>query len=244
MELLKELGLDEYEASAYLALLEIGGSTVSRISESSEVPRGRIYGVLESLENKGLVRLVDEDPKRYEPVEPEKGLGSILNEREKEWKEKKQDIEQMIESLESRNRPEPVKVLKTKENYYSTITEMVEEAENEIISIVGNLTAGRRTSIDEEAERFLADGGTHRILVSPEKADGEVIQRLRKAGTEFREAELPELRFTVVDSKRAVVAIDNPVLSYERFAVEIKGGEAPESLARVFEKIWKDSDEF
>jgi sugar-specific transcriptional regulator TrmB len=244
MGLLEELGLNQYESEAYLSLLNLGRATANRISETSGVPQGRIYNVLENLENKGLVSLVDENPKRYEPIEPEKGLGSILNERQKEWNEKKQRIEEMIRSLETRDQPsEPVQIVKTKENYYAVITEMVEEAQEEILSIVGNLTGGRRTSIDGEAEKFLERGGKHKILVSPEKADKEVISRLQNAGTKFRRAELPKLRFMIKDREKALIAIDNPALPYDRFAIEVTGGEFPASLAKIFEKIWKGSEE-
>jgi sugar-specific transcriptional regulator TrmB len=53
---LRRVGLTEYEAKAYLALLNVHLSTAMQASEKSGVPRTRIYSVLESLKEKGWVR--------------------------------------------------------------------------------------------------------------------------------------------------------------------------------------------
>jgi len=49
------LGLSEYEARAYVVLLEDGPSNGLRIADFSGVPRSQIAGVLESLELRGAV---------------------------------------------------------------------------------------------------------------------------------------------------------------------------------------------
>ncbi|MEW6523029.1 MAG: helix-turn-helix domain-containing protein [Bacillota bacterium] len=50
---LQELGLTEYEARAYVALLQQPGGTGYEVSQGSGVPRSRIYEVLQSLVRKG-----------------------------------------------------------------------------------------------------------------------------------------------------------------------------------------------
>jgi sugar-specific transcriptional regulator TrmB len=49
------LGLCEYEARAYVVLLEESPSTGNRIADCSGVPRSQIQHVLESLEIRGAV---------------------------------------------------------------------------------------------------------------------------------------------------------------------------------------------
>ena len=55
MEILQELGLTQREIRVYLALLELGSTTTGSIIKRSEVPNSKIYEILESLQNKGLV---------------------------------------------------------------------------------------------------------------------------------------------------------------------------------------------
>jgi sugar-specific transcriptional regulator TrmB len=70
VEKLQHIGLTEYEAKAYLALLNMHLSTATQASEKSGVPRTKIYSVLESLRNKGWVRVYSGVPLLFKAVEP------------------------------------------------------------------------------------------------------------------------------------------------------------------------------
>lgn len=70
LEKLQRVGLTEYEAKAYLALLNTHLSTATKASEKSGVPRTKIYFVLESLRNKGWVRVYSGVPLLFKAVEP------------------------------------------------------------------------------------------------------------------------------------------------------------------------------
>lgn len=61
----QEYGLTEYEARAYLALLDFEVATASKVARLSRVPRTKIYQALEGLETKKLVRAIPERPKRF-----------------------------------------------------------------------------------------------------------------------------------------------------------------------------------
>ena len=78
---LRELGLSSYEAAAYRTLLVTGPSTAADVATESEVPRGRIYDVLNGLRARGLVRTRNGEPKRYVAVEPETAIDRLLGER-------------------------------------------------------------------------------------------------------------------------------------------------------------------
>jgi sugar-specific transcriptional regulator TrmB len=54
---LQKLGLTYYEAKAYLALMITGVTKPSILSEESEIPRTKIYGVLKSLEESNWITI-------------------------------------------------------------------------------------------------------------------------------------------------------------------------------------------
>ena len=70
VEKLQRVGLTEYEAKTYWALLNMNLSTATKASEKSGVPRTKIYSVLESLRNKGWVRVYSGVPLLFKAVEP------------------------------------------------------------------------------------------------------------------------------------------------------------------------------
>lgn len=62
---LMKLGLTEYEARIYLALVKMGSKIASEISFLSKVPRTKTYGAVKSLKEKGLLRILPGKPERY-----------------------------------------------------------------------------------------------------------------------------------------------------------------------------------
>ncbi|MBB5254700.1 TrmB family transcriptional regulator [Sulfurisphaera ohwakuensis] len=67
---LMKLGFSLYEAKVYSALLSLCNSTMREISEKSGVPYQKVYDVIKSLENKGLVRIIEGRPKKVKIIDP------------------------------------------------------------------------------------------------------------------------------------------------------------------------------
>lgn len=69
-ELLKKIGLTDYEVKTYLALTRLISANAGEISEESEVPRSKVYKVLEKLESKGFIEILDVHPLEYKILPP------------------------------------------------------------------------------------------------------------------------------------------------------------------------------
>jgi sugar-specific transcriptional regulator TrmB len=89
VEKLKHIGLTEYEAKAYLALLNTHLSTATQTAEKSGVPRTKIYSVLESLCGKGWVRIYSGVPLLFKALEPVSVFEKV-----------KEDYAQLLESIQ------------------------------------------------------------------------------------------------------------------------------------------------
>jgi predicted transcriptional regulator len=71
IENLVQLGLKEYEAKIYVALVGLGEANVRRIHEVSGVPRPRVYDVLNALDEKGFIEIRQGSPLMYYAVRPD-----------------------------------------------------------------------------------------------------------------------------------------------------------------------------
>ncbi|MCU0630482.1 MAG: TrmB family transcriptional regulator [Methanoregulaceae archaeon] len=71
IENLARLGLKEYEAKIYVALVGLGEANVRSIHEVSGVPRPRIYDVLNALDAKGFIEIRQGSPLMYQAVRPD-----------------------------------------------------------------------------------------------------------------------------------------------------------------------------
>lgn len=71
IKLLQDLNFTEYEAKAYLALLDKSPLSGYAVSLGSGVPRSKIYEVLSGLVERGEVLISHEDPSLYTPLPPQ-----------------------------------------------------------------------------------------------------------------------------------------------------------------------------
>ena len=85
-EILKKVGLEEKEASVYLASLSLGPTTILKLARACGIKRTTIYGIIENLKQKGLMSVQQKGLKHiYAPENPEK-LEMILESRQLEFK--------------------------------------------------------------------------------------------------------------------------------------------------------------
>lgn len=89
LETLTKLGLTEYAARTYLALLETGTTTARDASTHGKVPMGKIYRALEELQQQGLVNVLPENPKKYAP----NPIEDLIARRQQEFRAQIQQLE-------------------------------------------------------------------------------------------------------------------------------------------------------
>jgi len=69
---LTQLGLSEYEAKAYMALLRENPLTAYEIAKNSGIPTSKIYEVIRKLENRRTIQVIHgERSKVFVPLPPE-----------------------------------------------------------------------------------------------------------------------------------------------------------------------------
>jgi sugar-specific transcriptional regulator TrmB len=89
---LQKFDLDEKEAKAYLAILELGDGALGRIVQKSGIKRTTLYDVIDSLKSKGLVSISKREKKTVYIAEDPRVLREHLE-------EKKQRLEKLLPEL-------------------------------------------------------------------------------------------------------------------------------------------------
>lgn len=119
---LKQIGLSDYEEKAYTALIRLGKSTASVISRESKVSYGKIYEVLASLEQKGLINTVPDKTKMFIAQDP-KRLIDIISSKVSELSALKIEVQNLKQIYESQEE-ECIQTIKGKNNFYKIIRQM------------------------------------------------------------------------------------------------------------------------
>ncbi|RLE93223.1 MAG: hypothetical protein DRN04_07815 [Thermoprotei archaeon] len=97
-ELIKNLmglGLSNYEARAFIALALYRETTAPNIARRAKIPLSKIYSVLRSLEEKGLIESQSKRPKVYRIVDPDYSLENLL----KKYEERKNTIKELLRKV-------------------------------------------------------------------------------------------------------------------------------------------------
>ncbi|ELZ32470.1 transcriptional regulator [Halogeometricum pallidum JCM 14848] len=68
IEVLQQLGLKEYEARCFVGLSRLRTGTAKQLSETTKVPRTRVYDAIRVLEAQGLVEIQHSSPQQFRAV--------------------------------------------------------------------------------------------------------------------------------------------------------------------------------
>ena len=99
------LGLTEYEETALAELLSLGRTTAPNLAEATDIPKARIYGVLESLSDRGFIKVVPGRPKEYQPKPPEEILDRAVENQRQDYETFAATVEELREEFLAEFRP-------------------------------------------------------------------------------------------------------------------------------------------
>jgi len=101
-EVLEELGFTQREIKVYLAMLELGSSTVGPIAARAGLQHSKVYETLDKLMKKGLASyVVVSKTKHFQASDPREIL-NIMDERKRKFNEVLEDLEQRQKAAQSR----------------------------------------------------------------------------------------------------------------------------------------------
>lgn len=87
IEIFRELGFTEREVKVYLALLELGSSTVGPITTKTRLQSAKVYETLDKLKERGLVSFVIVSKTKYFEAADPKEILNLMEERKRKFNE-------------------------------------------------------------------------------------------------------------------------------------------------------------
>lgn len=262
---LQELGLGKYQSAVLAHLYTLGKSKVSEISKASQVPKSKIYQVLEDLCDIRLVKQTGTNPLQFEPIEPTTAVKNLKIARKIQFKRDIDTIEDIADS----------KLDGLQSMYEKSQTTEVEEEFLEIIT-VGTASEIETRKLYQKAEHEInvvsrafeylpkvkdslnmSDGVTLKVILlnSSYLSKKDLITQtqmktmLEGVGAEVRisPGKLP-IRFTVIDpsfeyEKGAVLFLveEEVIPVFLRFAVLSENHSLAAGFKQYFDLLWEKS---
>ncbi len=115
--LLEKLGLTEYEAKTLGTLFNLKEAEAPEISRTAQVPKTRVYDVLEKLMQKNLIIEINGRPKLYRAVEAQKAIDLLILGKKSQFDELQKEAISVKDSIVDYNGKEELgeKVMKVKD---------------------------------------------------------------------------------------------------------------------------------
>ena len=252
---LQDIGLNAYESRAFLVLIGHSSFKALEVAGRANIPRQKIYEVLDSLVEKGFVRVVQGKAKQFSAVEPKLALEGYLNRKkdgfQREWQERQRLAGMLGEDLEtvfdSGNRGHgPLNYLRIVADTNQIVEEyrrMLSQSQTEYLEFARppyGVHPGR-----EPAVRQLAGRGVEcRLLFTDQSGDdrGDAAS-LIAAGAQIRVNPSLPMKLAIFDNQRGMISLDDPVVGHSQFTALVFEHESMASAMRsLFEDFWKSSE--
>lgn len=121
-QIFRQAGLTGNESKVYETLVKHGKLGSTELSSKSGVPYGRIYSVLNSLIEKGLVRVLPEKTKRYTVTSPD-DLLKLIDKKQEELLKAREEAKELKGFYESRE-GEVVQVAYGKKGFWKLVQDL------------------------------------------------------------------------------------------------------------------------
>lgn len=237
-QLLEKLGLTEYEAKSLNALFKLSESEAPEISRLSQVPKTRVYDVLDKLVAKGLAIEIKGRPKKYRVVETDKAFEILLEEKKKEVKElekKTADLKKLIPAI-SAGGTEKERILKVKERN-DFIKILNQELGNAKKSVIG-FTETEAPNALKKTLKGIAEKSLEVKLISAIK-DKQLIEEYAEKGIKLRDHDHGLHAYIIDDSKVVMGLSDFKQNKPEyHFAIWQENPAMINALKTYFQSVW------
>ena len=231
-KIFEELGFDEKETQVYLALLKIGETTATKISQETKIERTLVYYIIEKLINRGLISFkFKNNVKYYSASNPEKILEEI-KEKEKSFLK----ILPFLEQIKKQVYEEEVKVdiYKDTAGLKAVMNDMFKHGKEFLVLGEQGQIQKNYPIIYQQYLRRLKDSGIKEKVIVREDLRGKIW---KSKNSEFRyiSKDLISPTTTLIYADKVLITIwEKPM-----FNILITSKKVADSFRSYFNHFWK-----
>lgn len=173
-EALVQLGLTEYEAKCFVALVRVEQGTAKEVSQLSDVPRSRVYDTVERLHRRGLVDVQQSEPRQYRAVSKKEALKRLREDYDDSLEAAGTALE-TVESAESQE-DKGMWAIADADQVSDRIRTLLDDAEEDVHFILAD-----KTTLEDDVVDRLTAASDRGVTVVVEVPSEEVRDSIREA---------------------------------------------------------------
>ncbi len=174
---LLRMGLSEYEARGYVALVALGSGTASLVAEIAQIPRTSAYKVMKSLEAKGFAQAKPGRPRSFAPTDPSEVAARAVA----DIRESFEKISSVKNILSERGVPQLVYTVMGRERVVDKIGEMLDRTEHTFVLSSPSVT-GLSRRLGKRFAAATSRGVRIKVVTSPFVKVPKGVEVVRREG--------------------------------------------------------------
>lgn len=254
---LRELGLNSYEARAYLTLLGKESFTPTQAADYSGVPRQRIYDILSSLVDRGLViSRPGRHGTKYAAVSPKRALEALLYNEQQRITQIETTTSTLIEQLstiynegqEETSPLEYIEVLRGRAAINQRFVEIENSCKREILVFTKPpyvRSLKENTEGVEILQRNILARSLYAYAALNDAEDRNAIEAFVHQGEQARFVDKLPLKLVIVDETAVLFALEVPLAGRMDLTIMvIENPQLAKTLKFAFESLWDKGETF
>lgn len=251
---LAEVGLSEYEAKVYSAMLHQELLTASDITKISDVPRGRVYDIINQLIDKGFCVMVPGAVKKFRAVDPGMAIQNLI-EHQQRFQQRMLEIAERLQDKYKTKRDNTtpldfVEVLTSKQSQIRKFQELVENA-GEFIMAFTKKPYATNPDIDDlkkagaPFKKIIDKGVKVRTIYEADDSTEhfpEWISYFESMGEVIRIADKLPVKMLISDKNKVMISLRNQGTGkFNVSSMVVEHSDLTDALINLFEFYWSGS---
>jgi HTH-type transcriptional regulator, sugar sensing transcriptional regulator len=249
---LAQLGLNSYEAKAYLALLGKDTFSATQVADLSGVPRQRIYDILTGLVDRGLaVSRPGKRGLRYSAVAPSTALNTLLEQEQARLSALEETTRDLVTSLASRYRAgqeessplDYIEVLRGPAVISQRFAEIQASCQREILIFTKPPYARpleENVEGIEALDRRIQGRSLYEYQVLEDEEMRQVVASFIEHGAEARFVDHLPLKLVIVDEEIVMFAMEDPIAGRTELTIMvIHNRQLAQVMKSAFDSYWE-----
>lgn len=234
IELLIDCGFNLYESRIIHALNKLEKASAKEIENISQVPKNKIYEILNLLLKKGVVQLLPTKPKKYRLINLKQNIKDNLKEKKKKIVSLEKSINQILKHPKKNTMlfEEKFWLLSGETAMVNKIIEAVDKTQKESIAFIDFWSA--KNSNLRAARDALKRGVKFYFLGPINKKTLPIVNEYRRLGIEVKHYDVASAGYSIFDSKYVQLRLSNNKL----LSMWIENEDFAKIMRKHFFEIW------
>jgi sugar-specific transcriptional regulator TrmB len=248
---LEQLGMSNYE-SKIISVLAVEKCEIKDLSRKAKVPFGKIYSVIKSLKEKGVVKESESHPKLVYIENTSELIGRLIDEKKKLETvsfERLRDFVMSIEKSESKQSKFFEIGTTVEENRRIQLRSFV-EAEKEVLQVLSihhkpKSNRESKTLWEKEIEKAVKKGVSFKCIYPKHAVLPDILAKLNKNKAnqfQVKRFDTDFVRCDIIDKKKVLIKLVHQDPLQFGGVLFIENERLAENLSKIFHEFWEHAE--